>query len=418
MKRWKGLAGYLLSIGLVVVFALFLSGRVGWFLLLVFVLAPVLSVLLAWTASRRVEISGDTEADIVGKQEPCSVRIQLHNCCIFPTPPVCVQLEDSVRARSREKAFLLSMLPFAKECITAEFLPVICGPARIGIRQAVVTDYFGICSFSCKRMQEEPCQTIRIVPDISELSERDAFIYQVMKASNQVEDSEETVEQQLPSMTGYPGYAHREYTPGDPLKRVNWKLSARRDQLLVRLDEEQPGTSVCIILDRLFQIPDHLQERVPRDLLWKTQEEIVPLVEQLAVEDSLGLARFLMDLGYTVFYVARHATKTSSGRFIAARHAAKISSEHISASAQGGEPDWEVSLIHNERDLLELRMDLAGYAFERRQTAERYPYEIVHAQAGGLSVFCTPCADRGLERETAGVDAELLIHSVLDREEG
>ena len=46
-----------------------------------------------------------------------------------------------------------------------------------------------------------------------------------------------------------PGYEHREYVHGDPLKRVNWKLSSKKDKLMVRLDEAVASVQPMIVLD-------------------------------------------------------------------------------------------------------------------------------------------------------------------------
>ena len=46
-----------------------------------------------------------------------------------------------------------------------------------------------------------------------------------------------------------PGYEHREYVEGDPLKRVNWKLSSKKNKLMVRLDEAASSVQPLIVLD-------------------------------------------------------------------------------------------------------------------------------------------------------------------------
>ncbi|WP_138493391.1 DUF58 domain-containing protein [Paenibacillus pinistramenti] len=50
-------------------------------------------------------------------------------------------------------------------------------------------------------------------------------------------------------LSGPPGYAVRAYLPGDPLKAVNWKISARRGELTVRAPEEDQGITALILLD-------------------------------------------------------------------------------------------------------------------------------------------------------------------------
>ena len=48
---------------------------------------------------------------------------------------------------------------------------------------------------------------------------------------------------------GIPGYDHRDYVPGDPLRRINYKLSAKKRRLLVRKDENIASQSVDIVLE-------------------------------------------------------------------------------------------------------------------------------------------------------------------------
>ena len=46
-----------------------------------------------------------------------------------------------------------------------------------------------------------------------------------------------------------PGYEHREYIPGDSLKRINWKLSSKRRHLMVRQDEPIALARLAVVMD-------------------------------------------------------------------------------------------------------------------------------------------------------------------------
>lgn len=46
-----------------------------------------------------------------------------------------------------------------------------------------------------------------------------------------------------------PDIIPREYRPGDPLSRIHWKATARRDQLMVRDDERKADLSALVVLD-------------------------------------------------------------------------------------------------------------------------------------------------------------------------
>ncbi len=41
----------------------------------------------------------------------------------------------------------------------------------------------------------------------------------------------------------------REYAPGDPLSRIHWKSTARRDHIMVKEFEQDPQADVWILLD-------------------------------------------------------------------------------------------------------------------------------------------------------------------------
>ncbi|MCI7499520.1 MAG: hypothetical protein MSA82_08940, partial [Oscillospiraceae bacterium] len=56
-----GLINYLAAVALAVIFALYLSGRVGWFLVTAFVAAPIISVLMTLIFVRRIYVSCDAD---------------------------------------------------------------------------------------------------------------------------------------------------------------------------------------------------------------------------------------------------------------------------------------------------------------------------------------------------------------------
>lgn len=50
--------------------------------------------------------------------------------------------------------------------------------------------------------------------------------------------------------TGLPGFEHRAYTPGDDLRRIDWRASARSARPQVRLRERERGGELRLVLDR------------------------------------------------------------------------------------------------------------------------------------------------------------------------
>ena len=129
----------------------------------------------------------------------------------------------------------------------------ISGPSVVGVEQIRVTDYLGLMSFKIKKSDDTTNRKmVKVIPDIAEISVKDDRILKIMQLSMNADDSDDTVESSMHMLGGFPGYENREYVPGDPLKRINWKQSAKRDKLLVRLDDEMASRSATVLLDSVF----------------------------------------------------------------------------------------------------------------------------------------------------------------------
>jgi len=80
----------------------------------------------------------------------------------------------------------------------------------------------------------------------------------------------------------------REHRPGDPLKRVAWKASARRAQLMVRDYEREERDVVWILLDASIELWSGTPGHAPLDL---SIDEVAAVAQRhLARGDRVGLA--------------------------------------------------------------------------------------------------------------------------------
>lgn len=385
----KGIINYIFAMIFAVIFALFLNANVGWFMLLALILAPVLSVFFAWIASRMVLVSCTMEDALLSKGDKYTMDIRVKNPSLFPTPPVEVILTDEPGVRSEHRHILVSVLSRASRDFEAVFQAKICGLSRVGIEKVLVTDYLGLFSFPIKRADQAALKSnVAVIPDIAELSPKDENIRKVMQVSLSTDDSEDTVESAINTFGGFPGYDSREYVPGDPLKRINWKQSAKRSKLLVRLDDEMAAQSVSVVLDSTF-----LKEEV--DVYGFTSlprykdcagDEILPKIAEEAVENALGIIQVLVRHDYTVNFYARVDGKFSR---------------------------YE---IEDESGLESVRLMLAHYSFAYKQGAERYPREELLIKGSGAFLFSTPNSYENAGRALSDVTEALhaTIYSAIE----
>ena len=93
----------------------------------------------------------------------------------------------------------------------------------------------------------------------------------------------------------------REYIPGDPMKRIHWPTSIRRDQLMVKEFEQDPQSEVWLFLDTHkgvhFARPDMESDSYPVDdllLLRRRQIKLQPSSLEYAVSITASLAHYFI----------------------------------------------------------------------------------------------------------------------------
>ncbi len=340
--------GVLGSAFFIVIFALFCSARVGYFLLAALIMMPLVSILAAFVSSRLiyVEISAPFEGSSLEKGDNAIVEITIKNRSILPTPQVRILTKSDPRLEAADKEIAVSIAPRGKHCISLPYTALLAGGVSIGVSDIYVADYFRILKFGLKNLPQNRCFSFGIIPEIKEISAKIPILEETMKSAYGEGNSDDSVEIPSYGASGFPGYEYRKYEPGDPLKRINSKLSAKRGELLVRLDEKPVVSGVLFILDAEAYGGYEYDKRIP-------------MAAQNLLETSLGMGRTLVsrDFGVTFLY-------ESDG-------------------------EWKSRIVRTERDLLMMRNELSF--FRLHLDANGLPSDRIPAKAmipGGSSVIC------------------------------
>lgn len=212
-------------------FMLYLDGPGGTYLVIVTVAAFIISFALFLWTKNTLSFSLKLSEDVLNKGDMLSVHIILRKQGILPTSLIKFRFSDCLLLSSdKTESFCTIIFGQDDEIIEKAFKACFFGSGRIGADKITVSDYLGI--FSCDLISRELMQSVRIYPDIPEISGKDSFARSLTDAVA-FDDSEETTKS-ADSICGTPGYEHRKYIPGDNLKLINWKISAKRGELLVR----------------------------------------------------------------------------------------------------------------------------------------------------------------------------------------
>jgi uncharacterized protein (DUF58 family) len=101
----------------------------------------------------------------------------------------------------------------------------------------------------------------------------------------------------------------REYAPGDPLNRIHWVSTARRNRLIVKEFELDPLAEVWLFIDALRSVqaavPQSPQEFDPQDV-WRSRVrfQLRPSTVEYAVSIAASLGRYYLQRGRAVGMVS------------------------------------------------------------------------------------------------------------------
>jgi uncharacterized protein (DUF58 family) len=102
----------------------------------------------------------------------------------------------------------------------------------------------------------------------------------------------------------------REYVPGDPLKRIHWPTSARKQKIIVKEFEKDPLAEVWIFLDARASVQVHkeeIKEKSLTDFWWmreKRQFRLPPHTEEYAVTIAASIGKYYINQKREVGLVA------------------------------------------------------------------------------------------------------------------
>lgn len=220
-----------------VIFMLFLNGDIGWALIYLLGGTAVVSLVLFFISKRHFtvnlsELSGVTEC---GRKIDVEIVLKKTGFCILPF----IELSVNVGVNDLPIKIRTALIFGKEKRVSASFRATHSGLNRIGLTEAAVYDFLGLAR---KRIPLDQHTQKAVLPKIVEYDGPEII-------PNMLPSEEEEIEEGVTVLNGgMPGYEHREYVPGDSPRRVNYKLSAKKNKLMVRLDESQGSKSTNLYI--------------------------------------------------------------------------------------------------------------------------------------------------------------------------
>lgn len=229
-----GIAGWAEAAGFAACILLFISGDSGRILVYAIAAAVVLSVVTCLISRKRFSLRCKGCEGLHGVGDKVTVELELapKGFCLLPYITVSGSF---LGQRFTACGAVLGKKSSVKITLTAAE----CGLSRFEVDSVTIRDFLGLLYLNSPVRPE--AVRAAVLPRIVEYTGPE-----VPLALLPSDDDEDSAQSQL--VGGLPGYEHRDYVPGDPLRRINYKLSAKKRRLLVRRDDNIAAESIDIIL--------------------------------------------------------------------------------------------------------------------------------------------------------------------------
>ena len=234
---------YAVLVGMAVLFQIFFRFYLSTFVLVLILVLPILSLLLALPGWMGSMASAVPEASLVTVGGSARFRIILYHSSFLPLirPRVRLGWTNQLTGESGESKLTLTARKPAELTVPAAH----CGRLVCRVEGAVCCDLLGLFPLPVRKGPE---RAVLLLP-----------VHLELEGKKELAAGENAGTVLRPRPGGGPGedYDLREYRVGDPLRSVHWKLSSKKDELVVRETLEPQQAAIVVTYDH-FGPPEDL----------------------------------------------------------------------------------------------------------------------------------------------------------------
>ena len=237
---------YTLTLLLCVFYTVVLDARFGLPFTVTMLLAPLISYLFLSLSVRRVSMDMTVSRATVYKGETVDVTLTVRNGSRLPMPFFEARVSAGEHlAQDGDEPPPLAVRPRGSETLTVTYMARMWGTSDVSAAEPVISDFLGF--FKITPVFPRLTAAVAVCPSLCESGVNELIA--AIQSAAMYSDKGQKETSAAHSAGAEPGYEHRPYEPGDPLKRINWKLSAKRDEWLVRSLEFPGGDLPAVVLD-------------------------------------------------------------------------------------------------------------------------------------------------------------------------
>lgn len=301
------------------IFASYFGGNISYALFYLAILTPIIAFLYTLYVYLRFKIYQSMDNRVVVKGDWNNYSFTIANEDLITFRNVRVNfLYDKSTIKKTEESMEYALLPNDKQQMETKLRCNYRGEYFIGVDSIEVTDFLYLFSITYPITSKLKVFVLPRVVPIEQLGIAPAIV----DSKNPIRLSS-TVEEELDTEV-------RRYSPGDNIKRIHWKASAKANELLSRQYHQKPKSEVVLFMDLAKVMEDELRAVIAED---KIIESILAIANYYAsrgthshiIYDMNGIKQISLHTksDFNTFYKAcvniRFDAKTSVGELLARR---------------------------------------------------------------------------------------------------
>lgn len=218
----------------------------NYVLMYMLIIAPIMDYLIFIYSKKSIDFKVGLKDESLEKKQYTECLLEIDNTALIPI--INVQYEVEINSKFDTVDYLkekISLSPRSKTIKSIELKAIHRGRGEINIEKLEIKSLLGLFKAEVS-MEEYEQYRIIITPALVEVDGVD----KLLDKSTNTEESDETSNNMF---MGEPGYDFKEYSEGDPLSKVNWKLSSKKNILMIRKHATDIKRKKVIILDPQIQ---------------------------------------------------------------------------------------------------------------------------------------------------------------------
>lgn len=239
----------------------------------ILILFPIITYILSLIPCLFMEVSFVEDNRAVHKGEEFKIQITLKNNTVFPIIYGNIRYQYGYGIQDK---WTKGKMPFqlrgkSKTQYTLTLKSEYCGTIGIQIYKIIVKDFFRIIPFSIRRraMFKQP-----VLPDL------EVVPLEVTKSVSFYNDEYDEFYEDHPGNDPSEIFEIRDYKEGDKLQRIHWKLSSKKDKLMVKEFSDPIVINTMVLCDTCYQYGGMQLVRDWSEMLEKVVRASYTLVQQ------------------------------------------------------------------------------------------------------------------------------------------